>query len=207
MAAYFAGNNHGGIVDVKGQWYIFYHRHTNGTNFSRQGCAESIKILPDGRIAQVEMTSCGLNGKPLEGHGEYPAYIACNLFSKTEKNNHPTHHESWMDGRFPKITQDGKDGDEETGYISNMRNGTVAGFKYFNFNGIKKITIKTRAYARGHIEVKTAWDGEALARIPVSYANIWTKGCADIAIPDGVWPLYFEFKGDGGVSLASFTLE
>ena len=40
-----------------------------------------IKIADDGKIAQVEITSCGLNGGPLEGRGEYPAYIACNLFT------------------------------------------------------------------------------------------------------------------------------
>ncbi len=54
-------NNHGGIVDVNGQYYIFYHRHTHGTHFSRQGCAEKIGIKEDGTIAQTEITSCGLN--------------------------------------------------------------------------------------------------------------------------------------------------
>lgn len=34
---YYGGNNHGGMVCVNEKWYIFYHRHTNGTNFSRQG--------------------------------------------------------------------------------------------------------------------------------------------------------------------------
>ena len=206
MKTYYGGNNHGGMVDVGGQWYIFYHRHTNGTNFCRQTCAEPIEILADGSIPQVEHTSCGLNGGPLIGKFEYPTYIACNLFSKTKKNNHPMHHESWMDGDFARITQDGRDGDEEIGYIQNMRDGTVAGFKYFEFKGVKKIKIKTRAYGKGYMEVKTAWDGEALASIPVDYSNIWIEGVVDINIPDGVYPLYFEFKGDGGTSFASFEL-
>ena len=194
-------------MEVSGQWYIFYHRHTNGTNFSRQGCAEPINILENGSIPQVEMTSCGLNGGPLEGKGEYPAYLACHLFSKTKKNHHPAHSESWMDGCFAKITQDGRDGDGEMGYIANMQNGTVVGFKYFNFKGVSKITIRTRAYANGHMEIKTAWDGEVLARIPIGYANIWVENSSDIAIPNGVWPLYFEFVGNGGTSLGAFRLE
>ena len=41
---YYGGNNHGSIVEIGGQWYIFYHRHTNGTNFSRQGCIERISL-------------------------------------------------------------------------------------------------------------------------------------------------------------------
>ncbi|WP_218961739.1 family 43 glycosylhydrolase [Actinomyces ruminis] len=53
------GNNHGSIVEVGDQWYVFYHRQTHKTTYSRQGCAEKIEILPDGSIPQVEMTSCG----------------------------------------------------------------------------------------------------------------------------------------------------
>mgnify|MGYP002508316045 CR=1 FL=1 len=63
----------GSIEKINGQWYIFYHRHTNGTNFSRQGCLEPVRILPDGAIPQVELTSCGGNGGPLKGGGEDPA--------------------------------------------------------------------------------------------------------------------------------------
>ena len=36
----------------------------------------------DGSIAQAEITSCGLNGGPLQGRGEYEARIACNLTSR-----------------------------------------------------------------------------------------------------------------------------
>lgn len=55
--------------------YIFWHRQTHGTQFSRQGCAEEVEILPDGTIPQVEVTSCGLNGGSLPAKGVYPAYI------------------------------------------------------------------------------------------------------------------------------------
>ena len=207
MVAYFGGNNHGGMEQINGQWYIFYHRHTNGTSFSRQTCAAPIEISADGCISQVEMTSMGPGSKPLDAHGEYYTYIACNLFVKDLENTHPLHHESWIDGRFPIITQEGRDGDEEVGYIANMRDGAIAGFKYFNFNDVSKIIIKTRGYANGCMEIKTAWDGVALASIPIGYANIWTKNSADISIPSEVLPLYFEFKGDGAVSFASFELE
>ena len=57
----YTGNNHGSLVCIKGRWYIFGHRMTNYTAFSRQGVAEAVRILPDGSIPQIEMTSCGLN--------------------------------------------------------------------------------------------------------------------------------------------------
>ena len=203
---YYGGNNHGSIVEIKDRWYIFYHRQTNGHHFSRQGCAEPITFREDGGIAQAEMTSCGLNGGPLVGRGEYPAYIACNLFCKDEELYIGTYG-AWMDGRFPKITQDGKDGDEEPGYIANMRDTATAGFKYFDCRGVKRVKIKARGYAKGVFEVKTSWDGPALGSIPVNFTNIWKEYEADIAIPDGVHALYFTYTGSGNAQLASFTLE
>ena len=41
---YYGGNNHGSIVEINNKWYVFYHRHTNGTNFSRQACMEEIQF-------------------------------------------------------------------------------------------------------------------------------------------------------------------
>lgn len=202
----YGGNNHGSIVEIQGEWFIFYHRHTHGTNFSRQGCLEKIKFLQDGTIPQVEMTSCGSIEEPLIGQGEYPAYLACNLFCK-EESIYTDFTGSWMNNQFPKITQEGKDGDEEIGYIQNMKDTATAGFKYFNCKGVQKVKIKVRGYCRGAFEVKTSWDGSALGTIPVEFSNIWREYSADIAIPDGVQALYFTYTGSGSASLASFTLE
>ena len=201
---YFGGNNHGSIVEIKNQWYVFYHRHTNGSNFSRQGLIEPIEILEDGSIPQVEMTSQGANGKPLIGKGEYPAYLACNLFTKEEAMYTG---DLWMDTQFPRITQDGKDGDKEIGYIQNMTDSATAGFKYFDCQGVKKITLKVRGYCNGAFEIKTSWNGEALAKLPVNFTNVWTEYSSDINIPDGVQAIYITYTGGGRASLASFTLE
>jgi hypothetical protein len=203
---FYGGNNHGSIVEINDQWYIFYHRHTNGTNFSRQGCAEPIYFKEDGSIPQVEMTSCGLNGGPLTGKGEYPTYLACNLFCK-EESLYTDWTCSWMNNQFPKITQDGRDGDEEIGFIANMKDSATAGFKYFDCKGITKVKIKVRGYCKGHFEVKTAWDGDVLGTIPVDFTNIWTEYSADISIPDSVQSLYFTYRGSGSASFGSFTLE
>lgn len=202
---FYGGNNHGSIIEIKGKWYIFYHRHTNGTNFSRQGCLEEICFLPDGSIPQVEMTSCGPNNGPLRGEGEYPTYIACNLFC-SEEMMYTDSTSSWMNNQFPKITQDGKDGDEEIGYIANMKDSATAGFKYFECKQITSIRIKTRGYARGKMEVRTTWDGEVIGTIPIDFSNAWKDNSRDINIPDGVQALYFTYKGQGSVQFGSFAL-
>ena len=187
-----AGNNHGSIVEINGQWYIFYHRQTNGTWYSRQGCAEKITVQPDGSIGQVEITSCGLNGGPLKGKGYYPAYIACHMFNEN--------------GGHPKVTQDGKDGDEIEGHIAGIVNGSIIGFKSFDFKGVSEISIWARGYANGRFEVKTSWDGETIAALDIDYTNIWWKYTANIVIPDGVHPLYFKYVGGGNPHFKGFEL-
>ena len=203
---YYGANNHGSIVEIEGDWFIFYHRHTEGINFCRQGCMEQIFFTQDGRIPQVEMTSCGGNHGPLPGKGEYEAYHACNLFCRTEAV-YTGEAGFWMDNRFPKITQDGGEGDKRPGVGANMRDGANAGFKYFDCRGVKRVSIRVRGYCKGEFHVKTTWNGPSLGSIPVVFSNIWKEYTAEIAIPDGVHALYFEYQGSGGASLASFKLE
>jgi len=105
-----------------------------------------------------------------------------------------------------QISMDGADGDECPSYVANIRDGASVGFKYFDCQGVKAISIRTRAYADGFVAVKTAWDGEILCRLRVHYTNIWTEATAPVELPDGVNALYFTFEGEGAVSLASFTL-
>ncbi|MDE7211014.1 MAG: family 43 glycosylhydrolase [Lachnospiraceae bacterium] len=199
LPAAYGANNHGSIVEINGKWYIFYHRHTNGTWYSRQGCAEQIHFTPDGFIPQAEMTSCGLNGAALPSTGEYPAYLACNLFTREPS--------VYVGGeRFPKIMQDGRDGDENEGYIANMTDSATAGFKYFDCRNVQEIKISVRGYANGHFEIKNRMDGGALARIPVQYSNVWEEYTAKLPLSDGIQPIYITYRGPGNASLKSFTL-
>jgi hypothetical protein len=199
LPAAYGANNHGSMVEINGKWYIFYHRHTNGTWYSRQGCAEEIHFETDGSIKQVEMTSCGLNGEPLPGVGEYPAYLACNLFTREPS--------VYVGGdRFPKIMQDGRDGDKKAGYIANITDSATAGFKYFSCQGVEEITLSVRGYANGTFEIKTQIDGEVLAHIPVQYSNVWEDYTAKLPLPDGIRAIYITYRGPGNASLRAFTL-
>ncbi|MCL2765499.1 MAG: family 43 glycosylhydrolase [Treponema sp.] len=203
---YHGNNNHGSIAEINGQFYIFYHRHTNGNEFSRQACLEKIYIEKDGSIKQVEMTSCGPNNGPLAGKGEYPAYIACNIFSM---ENAQAPEKLYWPNRTPElpfITQDCKDGDEDTGFVTNILDNCGVGFKYFNCRGIRAIRVKIRGYCRGFFEIKTSWDGQPLGTIGIVSSNVWKEFSSDISIPDGVHSIYFIFRGTGNATLGSFTL-
>lgn len=129
------GTTHGSIVEINGQWYVFYHRLTHKSDYSRQACAEKIQILEDGRIPQVEITSCGLNDGPLKGEGRYPAVIACNL-----TNGHMPHgSNSIFQIPFPNVTNLG-----EERFIAEIEDGTLIGYKYFECSGVTAFGISAR---------------------------------------------------------------
>ena len=198
----YGANNHGSIVEIGGKWYVFYHRHTNGTWYSRQGCAERISVLPGVRIPQAEITSCGLNGAPLRGRGAYPAYIACNMTDEGDGNGFAI----FTDPQRVKVAQDGSDGERTPAYIANFKNGATVGFKYFDIKNLRAVKVTLRGYASGTVEIRTKWDGEIVGSVSVHYANIWETYTADVTVPDGVHALYFTYRGTGAPSFLRFEL-
>ena len=142
----YTGNNHGSLIQIKGQWYVFGHRMTNYTLFSRQGVAEPVEIMADGHIGQAEMTSGGLGG-PLPWEGSFEARIACVLRSGTGAIHSGVSGEMLeaVKAVHPAFVQSGEDRESEPDqYITHMRDGAAAGFKYFDACGNRKITVVPR---------------------------------------------------------------
>ena len=143
------GNDHGSVCCINGQWYIFYHRMTNGTIMSRRGCVERIEILPDGTIPQVEMTSLGFE-ESLNPYDFTPADTACVLkggcyITETSVFERP---------------------------IVNVTDGCVMGWKYFDFgedfaSKTMQIRLKLRGTgSRGRVHVRLdSEDGEELGTV------------------------------------------
>ena len=205
----YLGNTHGGMLKVGDQWYIFYHRQTNRHSYSRQACAEKLVRNPDGSFQQAEVTSCGLNGGPLKGEGRYEARIACNLWSRDGVGRY--------DGKSPKkrleahpyFTQTGrdreKDGDQ---YIANMRDGAVAGFKYFEITDADQLGLNLRGTASGVMQVSEKPDFSILnaeVKIELHDTAVWYEGA--LSIQPGEKALYFRFQGTGAVDFIGFELK
>ena len=191
----YGANNHGSIVEIGDNWYIFYHRHTNGNWFSRQGCAEKIVINENGSINQVEITSCGLNNGPLSDNGEYPSYIACNIFTNKPK--------IYVEPTVPRVVQEGGDGDQKTAYIKDIVDSTTIGFKYFDLKDATGLKIKTRAYCNGTFEIRRNIGGDVLGTISVVGNNIWTEASAHFMKQNGASALFLTYNGTGNCSLKS----
>ena len=113
---------------------------------------------PDGTFNQAEITSCGLNGGPLEASGIYEARIACNLFSKEGVKFYTA---KIRKGIHPYFTQSGKDREENGDqYIANFKDGATCGFKYFDFKDNKHISVGIRGKANGKMVIKDGLDGK-----------------------------------------------
>lgn len=224
------GTTHGSIVEINGEWYVFYHRLTHKSDYSRQACAQKIEIAADGSIKQVEITSCGLNEGPLKCEGTYPAVIACNLTN----GNMPHGSNSIYAMAFPNVTNIGEDR-----FIGEIEHGTLIGYKYFDCKNVTKLGVVARfeteenlvkydgpvrldercfddeknlkahtvkaATSDCNFEVRTSIDGESVGRIAitgdVSDAFAWETFTGEVAIPDGQQAIYLVYHGDKKVQM------
>lgn len=221
------GTTHGSIIEINGQWYVFYHRLTHKSDYSRQACAEKISIDKDGSVKQVEVTSCGLNSGPLEAKSgcRYPAVIACNL-----TNGHMPHgSNSVYQTEFPNVTNIGEDR-----FIAEIEDGTLIGYKYFNFENVTTVSVTARIEAAENkvvyngpiridercvsddkdevrtekhadtapvLEIYLEENGEKVGEISIGNSAEWTEYRSDVKIPDGVHALYFVYHGSEKIQL------
>lgn len=216
LAVNYTGNNHGGLERIGDRLYIFWHRHTHGTAFSRQGCADEVKILEDGTIPQIEITSCGLHDGPLPAKGAYDSCIACHLTEADREQvgqvvmSGPGEAVPELPEEMPYITEEA----DETGekglkpYIRNLRTGSAAGFKYFQFEGTEsRITVELRGL--GCLEVRAdspdPQAGTMVGSAAVDSKN-WKHATTGLQVEAGKHALYFLVK-EGTVDFASFEIE
>ncbi len=218
---YPGGNNHGSLCKVGDQWYIFYHRMTNDTMFSRRACVEKVTILPDGSIPPVEMTSLGFE-ESLNPYAPVKAEIACVLKGGcyiTEKDV------------FCRV-------------ITQIKDGCVIGYKYFDFGedaSTKTMELAVKVHGCGckgklHVmidgtevdestcaaanltpeEGRFAPDGSEIVEYSTEGARVLGKeiGVLEIGLGDGIYRTRVEnvtgrhalyFKADIGLEKGTWT--
>ena len=199
------GNTHGSLIEIGGKYYIFYHRHSNRKQSSRQACAEEIRFK-DGKFYQAEMTSCGLNGGPLNGTEHYPSYIACNVYGK--KGTRFLSMLKHLKSGHPYLTQKG--GDRESGedqYVAHMCDGAVAGYKYFDLSATKEICINICGNARGTVYIRTRENEKPVAEIRIRASRERKEFSAKLASLGKKEALFFCYEGKGSFDFHSFDLK
>ena len=198
------GNNHGSVECINGEYYVFGHRHTFRRECSRQGVAEKIRMNSDGLFIPSEATSCGLNGKPL-GLGRYEAGIACVLFAKEGAEKSVFYKNKKKTAIHPCIMQTGEDRENNPcSFIHNMRDGSVAGFRYFDC-GCKEIVLSVRGSA-GVIDVMFDIGGEAATSVTVDASSDYRGYSAPLCF-NGKKAIYLKYSGEGAIDLLALELK
>ena len=146
-------NTHGSLQEINGQWYVFYHRPPRGFGNARQAMVAPVKIewdkKPVAKGGQVritgydpfvkgnkwtakaadgteytgaEVTSEGFQIFGLPCYGYYSAGIACYMAGPNAGQYMQDNHDVWRNSMD----------------LKGLQNGSIIGFKYFNFEGLAK---------------------------------------------------------------------
>lgn len=192
------GTTHGSVEMINGQWYVFYHRLTHGSGYSRQACAEKIVIREDGSIPQVEITSCGLNDGPLPCDHTFSAAIACVV-----TDGHMEHGgNGFAKEKHPVITN------EKTEYrIEEITDGTLIGFRSFAVPPCAALTIEEKGEGEGDYEVRYDLEGSVQAIIHAEASE--DNHILSVRLPEGggTLPVYLRYCGTGRRMLVSVRIE
>lgn len=125
-------NNHGSILKIGDQWYVFYHGSSNNSKYTRRARVERIEVDEEnGYIHLAEMTSCGF-AESLDPAVELPAAYGYRVWGGayfTEK-----------DGHFPLVQ---------------VKDGTAAAYRYFDFGegASWQLTLQCSILAGGEVIV------------------------------------------------------
>lgn len=202
------GNTHGSICEINGQWYVFYHRQTGTDEYSRQAMVAPIDVkVEEGKGGKVEISEgeynsegFALNGlDPLERHS---AGIACWYTGPK-----PATHE-WPNNTFyGSYVAAGRDKAVNSNDVVNNTDGSIVGYKYFNFNKNAKLFINlTPEGIDGTIDVMadrpwTSQGGQQLGTIELKASMPQQATELTIALPDltkieGKHAIFFVFKSE-----------
>ncbi len=199
---YPGGNIHGSLMEINGQWYIFYHRMTNNTIMSRKACVEKVHFEPDGSIKEVDMTSMGFADK-LDPYKENSTYIACvltggNYITEVDSLTHP---------------------------VIKNKNNCVIGFKYFDFttkskSGQTKFSASIKGnVASGKMEIwidsTDPTRGTKIGTVNIENQGVeettWREISTQVDQVTGIHGLYFKFvsENENGIicDLKSFNFK
>ena len=178
-------NNHGSIEKIGDSYYVFYHRSTHNSEYSRHVCAEPIRIHEDGTIDEVEMTSQGTEG-PIECTRRLEASAFCLI-----------HGEAFL--------RDFSSAEESYEFLTNIHDGDGAYIKYYQFDKEVARFCMSAANAGADAGIRVRLDnaqGEVIATVCVGrtegnydFRTFSAPVCGKLS---GKHAVYLEFFGKSG---------
>ena len=139
------GNTHGSICEINGQWYVFYHRQTGTNEYARQAMVAPIDVKgEEGKGGKVEISEGEYNsqGFALNGLDPFERHSAgiCCWYTGPKPATHEwpnnTFYGSYVAAGYG--TDDKFDAPYDirnnTNLVVNNTDGSIVGYKYFNFD-------------------------------------------------------------------------
>ena len=222
------GNTHGSICEINGQWYVFYHRQTGTDEYARQAMVAPIEVkVEEGAGGKVEISEgeYNSNGFALEGLDPFEPHSAglCCWYTgpKVAEHNWPnnTFYGSYVASSYGTDSNFAEPYDlkNNTNLVVNNTDGSIVGYKYFNFDA-KRLDTKDNLMLcvnlipegiEGTIEVMmdrpwTSQGGKKIGEGKLSADMQKTTTTMAIGISDeikknglaGKHAIYFVFKSD-----------
>ena len=180
------GNNHGSLMKVKDQWYVFYHRQTGCNEYSRQAMVEPVDIAmgKDGKIYigkityengepvksdVVEATSQGFYLDGLDAFAVISAGYTCHMYDGLGKPMYQGNAEGTNEGVRVAHIQPVYEGDSSP--VVDIQSGATIGFKYLNFGteGASKAVLTGDIPAGTKVSIMLdSYNGKTVATTEVS---------------------------------------
>lgn len=179
FTAHPTGNTHGGLCKLAGRWWVFYHRQTGLTQFTRQAMVAPVTVeVEDGpggavRISEAELTSEGFETDGLDPFERHAGGIACHYTGRVPaKSVDKLGYE--FSGPYPEPTLRPIYYGEKDFWAANVNrcrmvhvtDGSVVGYKYFDFSrtrGRKGLALEMRIEPHGFDATVEVWVGRPCA--------------------------------------------
>lgn len=213
--AYPYGNTHGSLCEINGRWWLFYHRQTGTTEYSRQACVAPVEVrVEKGRggkvtISEGEFNSEGFRTEGLDPLGKTPAAWACYLVGpKGVQRDYP---KVLFSGPYLKeVRLQHADNEPDASYpVVNCTAGSTVGYKYFRWDALRKKDVNLTLDLlpkgiNGKIFVvvgEEPYNGQRIAEIQLtaSMPEARTQLCVPCRLPRnlrGKQALYLVFSSD-----------
>ena len=93
--------------------------------------------------------------------------------------------------------------------LSEIEEGTLIGYKYFDLTGTARIGALVRTgdvSPEAELVIKTELNGAPIGKIALPDSKEWTLSYADIEPVSGAHPVYFEYHGKGDIEIKEIYL-
>lgn len=168
-------NNHGSIIKIENQWYVFYHGSSNNTKYARRARVERIEVDEEKAfIEQVGMTSQGfLHG--LDAEKDIEAGWECGINGGTYLTE--------KDGRFPLV---------------HITDDCSVKWRYIDFKEDAKWSIQIEGTALKECGISILANGESVGVINIEDVHQETIWKAPIELSkSGRYEIALQFFAEG----------